>query len=210
MDKIKYRNRFRVRDSKGNILYLNSILNSKGEYQFVQGFEELQDAQDARDNWAALHNKSTDEFPIESYSENTPHLVKKLSKRADSIVKRMHLFSGKGLKHNTLTRPRDENKYKPDKFYGRETWMFQSMERAKGTSLVSKLGDKKSHSNQGGIPFERIEKTVNDSTFDLSFNLIESLRKHNFPNRKALKDYLKSRSFSNRQINAIIPKYYYK
>ena len=89
--------------------------------------------------------------------------------------------------------------------------MFQSLERNKGVSLISKKKDKNTgNAIQDLHTFERLNSLSNDGSMNLSFDIVESLRKKTFANRKELKTYLRDRNFSWRQIDTIIWKLYAK
>lgn len=209
MEKIKFRNKFRILSPTGKVMRLNSIINNSGNYQYVEGFKTLEEAQATRNFWAKLRKRNPEDYTIESYSDNVKHLIKPLSAEGNAFVKHNHIFSGKGLKYNTSLQPKDENKYSSTKFYGREVWMFQSTERNKGTTLFKGNKRKAKTAYHDYLTFRSLNSRPEQATFNLSFDLIKSLRKKKFNNRKELKDYLKKRKFTNRQINKIVPKYYY-
>lgn len=209
MEKIKFRNKFRILSPKGKVLYLNSIINNNGVYQYVAGFKTLAEAQATRNQWATLNGRNPEDYTIEMYSENVKHYVKPLSEEGNAIVKQLHIFSGKGLKHNTFIRPKDENKYSPDRFYGRDVWMFQSLERNKGLTVHKGKPQPKHKVDNDTNTFHKFNAQPDHASLDLSFDLVRSLRKKKFENRKELKMYLRKRGFTNRQINKIVPKYYY-
>lgn len=209
MEKIVFKNRFRILDPQGKIVYLNSIYNIKGNAQYVMGFDRLTEAQAARQLYVNTIGASVDDYPIESYSEQTAHSVPVVSKEANDEIYRRRLFSGKGLKYNTITPHSQDNRYNPEKFYGRSVWMAQSTERNKGLSTIAHKKDKKRSSFSDIETFDKIDKLTNQATFNLNDSLISSLKKHNFPNRKALKDHLKKAGYKNAQIKRLSAQYYH-
>lgn len=209
MEKIVFKNRFRILDPNGKVVYLNSIYNIKGNAQYVMGFDKLTEAQAARRIYVGTIGGDIEDYPIESYSESVSHSVPLVSKEANDEIYRRRLFSGRGLKYNTITPRSQENRYNPSKYYGRQVWMQQSTERSKGVSVIHSKRHKKKPSYSDIETFDKVEKLRNQATFDLSYSLIESLKRHGFENRKALKDYLKSRGYTNSQIKRLSAQYYY-
>ena len=209
MEKIKFRNHFRIIDPNGKVLFINSKVNKLGNYQYVSKFDTIAEAQKFRSAWATMTGRNPEEYKIERYSGNIKHEVPVVSNDANKILYDNKVFSGKGLKENTITPKRDENKYSPSRFYGRDVWMFQSTEHNKGTS-VNKGKYKERHSFHDFKTFDTIKNLKNDGAMSLTFEIVRSLKSKHFNNRKEIKDYLRARKFTHRQINGILSKYYFK
>lgn len=210
MEKIAYRNKFRIVTKHGDILALNSTVNKIGTVQAIQGFSKREEAESTLRLYCMAANLDEKEFIIESYSESYSLNVPIIKDEAvNKAIARRKLFSGKGLKYNGSIPPKEENKYRPDKFYTTEIWLAQSTERNKGTSLVSRKGDGRKFKNAGVADtdtFEKMERlkphntTINSPFFD---GLIPKLKLMGFNNRKELREYLHPRGFSNRIIDSI-------
>lgn len=200
---IRFKNRFRIL-YHGKVLALNSITNSNGNSQFVQGFETLQEAIDTRRIYAGIRGVHEEDLSIESYSENTRHLVPGFSMEVNKELERRKVFSGKGLRFKNWEN-RHDNKYQPGKYYGPEVGLAQSAERSKGMSIISKVKEKKDRARAGASKLTGMgpsgmyfSSMADHGAMTLGYSLVDSLRKKEL-GRKALRKYLRAAGYTVRQ-----------
>ena len=212
MLKTYIRNKFRVRNLRtGAIERLNTILNSKNTYQMVAGFETYEEAKQA------LHIYITNPeyrqfYRVESYADAERFEIPVPSEQASKVLEARKIFSGKGLQYNTDIRKRDEQRYAPDKFYTREIWFEQSVNHSKGLS-VNKGNVKKERFNATEV-FHTLQTQRNNGTFTLGVDISDAikarLKSGELTDRKSIKDFLKARNYTCRNINRIICQVYSK
>lgn len=207
MESIKFKNKFRIIAPTGEVVRLNTTTTINGNAMFIEGFDTLNEAQSARTAYCYGLGGDPEAYVIESYSDQVAQVVKqRLSPAANNVIARMKVFSGKGLKHNTIIAPREENKYNAAKYYSREVWLAQSAERSKGKTILPRTAkDRQTYVVDSSQMFNKLHDA---SEFNLSNSLTAQLKRKKFANRKELKLYLKSRGFTVRQINDLIPRVY--
>jgi hypothetical protein len=211
MLKVYYRNRFRIRNlDTGKVERLNLTVNSKGNDQWIEGFDTYKEA--FTEMKRLLTFKPHYRLKVETYSTNQSIQKDITNKRVHRKVEQARLFSGKGLKENVSINKKDERKYSPDKYYTPEIRLAQSAFFNKGLSLVSRMKDKKSHTQTGVdyLTVEKVAKLHDHGSFTLGFCIVDALRKRldQFPNRKSIKDYLKTRGYSAAQQRRIVEQVY--
>ncbi len=196
MEKIAFKNRFRIIAPNGQICRLNSGVDGR----FIEGFDTLEEATLTRNIYFNRAGENIEAYIIESYAEPLKLVVPVVKQKAfNNELSRLRVFNGKALKFNTMLRSKDENRYKPDKFYSKEVWFAQSAERSKGQSLIAKIKPKKESSTSDR------DKTIADMNHGsfIESRLLDTFKAMKFPNRKTLKDYLKPRGFTKRQMDKI-------
>lgn len=216
MEKIVFRNKFRVLDADNNIVRLNTNTDRNGVAKYIEGFETQGDAIAALNLYCIAAGLETTSFSIESYPESQSFTVPVTkSANINKALSKLKVFNGKGLKFNTDYHTRkNDNKYKPDKYYGPDVRMAQSVTHNKGISLISKKGDSRKFKNAGVEDIETAQKverlkgaryTIQPSFID---HLVESLSRQPFTSAQDLKKHLRSKGFSARQTNEIFVKVY--
>lgn len=213
MERIVYTNRFRIVDTLvSKVLTLNTIEDRNGVLRYVAGFDKYSDAEESMKIYAAACGQPISRYRIVSYADKDRRTIKTLTEEQKLDLNQRgykRLFNGKGLQYNTFTPKREENKYNPSGFYGREVYMYQSTERNKGISLVHKLKDKKGiNTGEDIITSHRIQNLTNDGAMSLTNGIVTSLLKKKFADRKSLRTHLKSCGYSCRQTDRIIYQYY--
>lgn len=191
MDKVAFKQKFRIIAPNGTIVRLNH------DGIWKEGFDTFEEAQLTRNVYYA-NATNLEDYKIEPYSPDKDKLTVPVlkDKQMNKELAKRKVFSGKGLKFNSSISQKDENKYKPDKFYSREVWLAQSAERSKGQSVIAKVKPKKLSSAHER---DNVIKDMEHGYF-IESTMLESLRKKEFPNRKALWEYLKPKGFSQRQM----------
>lgn len=216
MEKVVFRNKFRVLDSDCNIVRLNTNTDRNGVAKYIEGFETQGDAIAALNLYCIAGGLDVGTFTVESYPESQSFIVPiTKNEQVNKGLAKLKVFNGKGLKFNTDYHTRkNDNKYKPDKYYGPDVRMAQSVEHNKGISLISKKGDSRKFKNAGVEDIETAQKverlkgaryTVQPSFID---HLVESLSRQNFSSAQNLKQHLRDKGFSTRQTNEIFLKVY--
>jgi hypothetical protein len=206
MFKTYIRNKFRVRNLRTNqIERLNTILNVKNVYQMVTGFETYAEAEQALKLY--MPNPEYRQFyRVESYGDSTRYELPIPSEQAAKVLESRKYFSGKGLQYNTDIRRSDEQKYSSGKFYTREIWLAQSVERAKGLT-VNKGKVKRERFNATNV-FNTLQGQSNDGTLSLKGCIVDSIRKKlkagELTDRKSIKTFLRERGYTSRNTNRII------
>lgn len=210
MERIVIKNRFRVVDSNTKqTIFLNTVTDVNGIQRFVNSFDKYEEAKSAAKMYALMCNQPISRYVIQPFAAQGRHVIKALSPEASQLVKERKMLSGEGLKYNTFTPPRQENKYNSDGWYGRETYMYQSTERNKGLSLIHKMKDKKgSNTGEDHATQHALNKLVNDGTLSLSSGIVTSLKKKKWANRLEIKTHLKGLGYTCRQIDRILHQYY--
>lgn len=215
MDKIVFKNKFRILDKNKDILRLNSTTDKNGVERYTEGFDSQMQAIAALNLYCIASNAKIIDYELETYAEQAS-LIVPITKDEDinKGLAKMKVFSGKGIQFNTDFHTRKEdNKYKADKFYSREVWMAQSTERNKGLSLVHKQGDKKKFKSSG-YDKETADKiqalswgrtNVPDGQIDM---WVRPLLKMKFDNARAVHVFLKQKGYTNRQAKKIFVAYY--
>jgi hypothetical protein len=209
MLKVYYRQKFRVRNTRtGAIVNLNQTVNKNGDDIFTGSFNTLDECQKELDRYLKFVPHYKPYFRIESYSDTVPHDLDIKDKAVHEQMSKMKLFSGKGLAENTRIPKKDENRYAPGKWYGKEVNFAQSIERNKGLSLISKLGDKKSHKEGNDmLLFFQLEQKPDQGEFTNGGCIVDRMRERfkrgEFANRKEMKDYLKTRGYSCKSAHRI-------
>lgn len=213
MERIVYTNLFRIVDTvTSKVLTLNTIEDKNGILRYVAGFNKFSEADESMKIYAAACGQPTSRYRIVSYASKDRRTIKQLTEEQKIDLNQRgykRLFNGKGLQYNTFTPKREENKYNPNGFYGREVYMYQSTERNKGISLIHKLRDKKGvNTGEDVHTSERIQNLTNDGAMSLSHGIVTSLLKREWPDRKTIRTHLKKCGYSCRQTDRILYQYY--
>lgn len=213
MEKIVIRNYFRVLDTLTHCyVALNTITDKKGYQRYTNRFTSYKEAQAAANLYALACGSKPDRYKVETYASGKPAILQPLTEEQGRLLRMYKSLSGKGLALNSRIPKQEEQKYSPDKYYGREVFMYQSTERSKGISTIHKLKDKNKNTNPDIHTFERIESLTNKGVLLnslLTGGIVNHLLKRKWVNRKEIKDYIRSRGgYSARQINRIICQYY--
>lgn len=212
MERIVIRNYFRVFDTVTHCyVALNTITDKKGYQRYTSRFLSYKEAQAAANLYALACGSKPERYKVETYASGKPAILQPLTKEQGRLLRLYKSLSGKGLALNSRIPKQEEQKYSPDKYYGREVFMYQSTERSKGISLIHKLGDKNKNTNPDIHTFERIQALTNKGVLldCLTGGIVTHLLKRKWANRKEVKDYIRSRGgYSARQINRIVSQYY--
>lgn len=193
MEKVAFKNRFRILAPNGTVCRLNY------DGRWVEGFDTLEEAQLTRNVY--FHNATNlEDYVIETYAEKdrlSVPIIRDVDMNRE--IEKRKVFNGKAIKFNSSIPAKEENKYKPDKFYSRDVWFAQSAERSKGKSVIARVKPKKLSSAN---PQDGRVKDMNHGYF-MESGVLESLRKKNFKNRKELWTHLKANGFSQRQMKKL-------
>lgn len=212
--KIYIRNKFRIRNLiTGKIEKLASDIDKNGKDIWVEGFNSHAEATLEMNRWLMFRPQYRGKMVVESYPDKSNTTQTAIDNpRVNRKLEKLRVFSGAGLKHNSSIKKRDENRYSSDKYYDRDTWMAQSVERAKGHNLIRKQG--KAYFNHGErasdipessggyivdtVTQDKVDKLKDHSGLNLSYCVVDNIRKqlHKFNNRKEIKVWLKKRGYS--------------
>lgn len=209
MQKTYIKQRWRIKNIRTQeVERLNQVLDVNNVWRSVPSFDTREEAQQLLDVYCPDKHTQAMAYVIESFADSKRHIINKPSDEANRVLASQRKFSGEGLKYNTM-KLHDDNKYRPGVFYTRDVWMAQTAERSKGKSVIF---DKKPKKGINGIIYDTTILSIESKSFNLSYCIVDSLRRQldKFPNRKALKDYLRARNYSVKHTNRIISQVYAK